>query len=99
VETVSSTRSFSRDCHGTLYTDYWSDYFSFISESIFLRDKEHLKLMEMESEIGVCGKYFTCCFHSYWKQPVTKFDLYQFYWPFRIDLLIHNKQYSDGLRP
>ena len=35
--------------------------------------------MQMESEIGVCGKYFTCYFHSYWKQPVTNFPLYQNY--------------------
>ena len=35
---------------------------------------------------GVCimSKYFTCCFHLYWKQPVTNFPLYQFTGPYTI---------------
>ncbi len=54
-----------------LYTDYWFDYFS-IWEIGFSRTT--LKPDSGQNGVrGVCSKYCTCCFHLYWKQPVTNF--------------------------
>ena len=52
----------------------------YIDLIIFSFIPQTLRNYSWKAELGCVVNYFTCCFHLYWKQPVTKYSLLSVYW-------------------